>query len=328
MKQLFTIALLALAFTSASAQSTTPQVTAHVEPDSIGIGDRFDVVIDVEKDLVQEVDFPVFSTSPDDPIELYKEQGVDTLQRDGRQLKLRKRYTMAAFGEGIWNLGTPQVLYMDKNIVDTLRTKDSLFLTVGTFQIDSTSQSIYDLKGQQTLPFKFGEISGYVLWSVVGLIVLLGIFYALMRYLKNRGKRLSDLFKPTPPQPPHVVAIKALETLHNQKLWQNNRHKQYYSGLTDILRTYIAATWGFGAMEMTSDEIIQAMRPKELPDKARMDLAAILKDADLVKFAKATPDSEANEADYLKAYYFVEETKPAEEEEETDEDEPLKNLKV
>ena len=64
-------------------------------------------------------------------------------------------------------------------------------------------------------------------------------------------------------------------------------------------------------MEMTSDEIIAAMRSIELPDKARADLTAILRDADLVKFAKATPDAGQNEADYLKAYYFVEETKPA-----------------
>ena len=64
---------------------------------------------------------------------------------------------------------------------------------------------------------------------------------------------------------------------------------------------------------MTSDEIIEAMRREELPDKARMDLTAILRDADLVKFAKATPEAEQNEADYLKAYYFVEETKLVEE---------------
>ena len=44
-----------------------------------------------------------------------------------------------------------------------------------------------------------------------------------------------------------------------------------------------------------------------------MDLTAILRDGDLVKFAKATPPAEENEADYLKAYYFVEETKLVEE---------------
>ena len=66
-------------------------------------------------------------------------------------------------------------------------------------------------------------------------------------------------------------------------------------------------------------------RQEELPDKARMDLTAILRDADLVKFAKATPEAEQNEADYLKAYYFVEETKVAETEEETEGQEPVKN---
>ena len=56
-----------------------------------------------------------------------------------------------------------------------------------------------------------------------------------------------------------------------------------------------------------------------------MDLTAILRDADLVKFAKATPPAEENEADYLKAYYFVEETKPVEEETPAGEADPTQN---
>ena len=55
MKRLFAIALL-FAGLAARAQET-PTVTARVEPDSIMIGDRFDYVIDVEKDLVQVVEF-------------------------------------------------------------------------------------------------------------------------------------------------------------------------------------------------------------------------------------------------------------------------------
>ena len=326
MKRLFATALLgalALAASGVRAQET-PVVTAHVEPDSIMIGDRFDYVIDVEKDLVQVVDFPVFDPR-DGKVELVEDYPVDTLERDGRRLKLRKRYRMAAFEEGMYNLGTAEVLYADKNILDTLRSRDSVYLEVATFQIDSTSQSIYDLKPQKTLPFQLREIKVYLLWGLVLLLLLAAGAYALFRWLAKRGKRFGDLFKPVPPLPPHVAAIQALETLHNQKLWQNNRHKQYYSGLTDILRTYIAARWGVGAMEMTSDEIIESMRGEELPDKARMDLTSILRDADLVKFAKATPDAEQNESDYLKAYYFVEETKLVEEETAPAEPDPMQN---
>ena len=323
MKRLF-LALTPLLTWGAAAGQEIPKVTAHIEPDSILIGDRFDLVIDVEKDLVQVVEFPEFENR-DGRIEFVESLPVDTLERDGRHLKLRKRYRLAAFDEGRYNLGTASVLYADKNILDTLSTRDSLYLEVTTFQIDSTSQSIYDLKGQRTLPFRLAEIRTYLLWGAAALLLLAAALYALVRWLRSRGKRLGDLFKPAPPLPPHVAAIRALEALHNQKLWQNNRHKQYYSGLTDILRTYIAARWGIGAMEMTSDEIIEAMRAEELPDKARMDLTSILRDADLVKFAKAMPEAEQNESDYLKAYYFVEETKIVEETESPAEPDPMSN---
>ena len=43
-----------------------------------------------------------------------------------------------------------------------------------------------------------------------------------------------------------------------------------------------------------------------------MDLTEILREADLVKFAKATPAAEENEAAYRAVWDFVEQTKPAE----------------
>ena len=321
MKRAVLIPLLVLMGFVATAQSETPTVRARIEPDSLFIGDQFDFVIEVEKDLVQTTLFPEFTPAKEGMIELVEVMPIDTLERDGRRLKIAQRYRLAAFQEGLINMGKPGVLYADKNIVDTLYATDSLVLKVGTFQIDSTSQSIYDLKPQLTLKFKLAEIRGYIAWGLlIALLVALAI-YGLHRYLEARGRHLKDLFKPAPPEPPHVVAIKALEALHHQKLWQNNKHKLYYSTLTDILRTYIAGRWEVSAMEMTSDEIITAMRQEELPEKARMDLTSVLMDADLVKFAKFTPEAEQNESDYTKVYYFVEETKPVEVNPEAEENE-------
>ena len=321
MKRAVLIPLLVLMGFVAAAQSETPTVRARIEPDSLFIGDQFDFVIEVEKDLVQTTLFPEFTPAKEGMIELVEVMPIDTLERDGRRLKIAQRYRLAAFQEGLINMGKPGVLYADKNIVDTLYATDSLVLKVGTFQIDSTSQSIYDLKPQLTLKFKLAEIRGYIAWGLlIALLVALAI-YGLHRYLEARGRHLKDLFKPAPPEPPHVVAIKALEALHHQKLWQNNKHKLYYSTLTDILRTYIAGRWEVSAMEMTSDEIITAMRQEELPEKARMDLTSVLMDADLVKFAKFTPEAEQNESDYTKVYYFVEETKPVEVNPEAEENE-------
>ncbi|MBO5332461.1 MAG: hypothetical protein J6A72_08765, partial [Alistipes sp.] len=94
---------------------------------------------------------------------------------------------------------------------------------------------------------------------------------------------------------------------------------EYYSTLTDILRTYIDGHFAVGAMEMTSDEIIEAMRTVELPQKSAMDLTQILREADLVKFAKAMPEAEENEAAFAAAWDFVEQTRPVEESEENEE---------
>ncbi len=302
--------------------ANAPKISGTVEPDSIGIGDRFLYSIEVEKDLMQEIYFPDFSQAKTDYYELIEDRAIDTLSREGRKLKLRKSYLMAAFQEGMHNV-LPEVMYLDKNIIDTLQGNDTLRLMVTTFEIDSTSHTIFDIKPQRTLKFKFGEISGYITWTIIILLILVALYLIAKRVLAHYGKSFSDIFKPAPPLPPHEIALRDLKRLHGERLWQEGKHKQYYSSLTDILRAYIAGEWGVGALEMTSDEIIEAMRSVELPQKQAMDLTVLLRDADLVKFAKAMPEAEANEAAYTMALNFVEQTMPKPEEDE-DEDEQKK----
>ncbi len=311
-------ALLTLTLCGVWAQAQKVEISSYVEPDTVQIGDLFTYTIEVKRDMAQVSEFPIYNIDNSDGkganVELVEEMAVDTLSREGRMLHLRKRYVMQVFDEGIINMGRGSILFADKNIVDTLYGKDSVYLTIMPILIDSVAAAngLRDIKPQKDMPFKFGEISGYVGWSLVALLLLALAIYLLLRILAHYGKNFGDLFKPAPPLPPHVVAIRALEALHHRKLWQNEKYKLYYSELTDILRTYIVGRYSIGAMEMTSDEILEAMRSlseEELPRKASMDLCSILREADLVKFAKAQPSAEENEAAYTMAYYFVEETK-------------------
>ena len=207
----FLTAAAAALLAAATASAQTPTVEARIVPDSIGIGDTFTLEIDVERDQVQVTEFPLYEN--DDKLEVVQSLPVDTLSREGRRLRLRKRYVMQAFSEGRYNLGRPGVLYADKNIVDTLYTSDSLRLDVGTFQIDTAKQTIYDLKPQRTLPLRAEEITGYLFGGLFLLLNLAALLFALRYHLSKRGKHLSDLFKPAPLAPPHVEAIRALEGL-------------------------------------------------------------------------------------------------------------------
>ena len=318
----------------AVAQST-PTITSHISADTVMIGDRVTLTIEVDADVMQHIVFPTFDFSQNAPegaeqqepsIEVITDFAPDTISKEGRRVRLRKRYEMAVYDEGIYKLGRAQALYLDKNIVDTLFAEREEELFVKTFQIDSTMTTVRDLKPQMTLKLRFAEFGGYLGIALAVALLLAGVIYLLVRYLHKRGKRISDLFKPAPPVPAHIVAIEALEKLRNEKLWQNNKHKEYYSGLSDILRTYLAGRFEVGAMEMTTDEIADALREVDIEHKSKMDLLSVLRDADLVKFAKATPEANDNELAYDRAFYFVENTKPVEVVEE-EEDEPTKNEK-
>lgn len=305
--------LFALSFTvSATAQSERPEVRATLTPDSVLLGDEVLLTIDVRKDQVQVIGFPTFDTGENGELELIEELPLDTVERDGRRQHLRKRYRLAAYGEGTLALGRTPLLYLDKNINDTIYSADSLVLYIEPIVIDTTTMTINDVKRPREMPLRWGEISGY-LWRGAVLTLLIVALIALIVWLIHKYRlRLPNPFRPKEVVPPHVVAIKALEALHHQKLWQNNRHKDYYSGVTDILRRYLADRYEFGAMEMTTDEIVASVASIEMPDKSRRNLIEILRTADLVKFAKAIPDEQYNEQAYLDAYYFVEETKAVE----------------
>lgn len=282
-----------------------PQVEASLAPDSVMIGDRFRLKVQITKDVAQVTHFPDFEGKFTEHIEILKEGKIDTLERDGRTLKLSREYILTSFEEGYHSMGRFPILYADKNIIDTIFSRDSLLIKVATFSIDTVSQTIYDIKQPLKAPVKFGEFSGYLF----GGIFLLAVIAVLIYYLIRRYKNKPLLGKKTYAEPPHVTAIRKLERLKGQKLWQAGKHKLYYTQITDILREYIDKRYGVKALEMTSAEIRSALTPILAESRSLRKLSDILVTADFVKFAKYTPDPDLNDALYYDAYDFIESTK-------------------
>lgn len=285
-----------------------PQVNARFSADSVMIGDQFRLRVEVVKDRMQMVGFPEFG--PDSfqgAMEILEESPVDTVQGEGRSMTLRKEYLMTSFDEGIYRLGRYPLLYVDKNITDTIWSRDSLGITVHTFPIDTVNQTIFDIKPPLAAPVRFGEFSLYLLFGLLGLAAIGLLVWYLLKRQRNR-----PLFgRPAVLEPAHVTAIRELEKVHSQKLWQSGRHKQYYTRITDILREYLERRFGIKAMEMTTDEIVERIGELAVSDAYTRKLAELLQTADFVKFAKFVPDADRNEMLYNDAYFFIEETKDA-----------------
>ncbi len=269
----------------------------------------------------------------EDIFELVEDFPLDTLKNEGRRVTLRKRYLLAVMETGSIPI-RPTILYFDKNREqpDTLLADDTLVLSVARYmELDTTlflkadptqqqgfgvdteranamlrDEGIYT---QKHLPFIFAEIRDYAIYGLIALIILSLVVWYIVWYMRNKWQGRGRDVKPAPKLPPHVIAIKALDELRNRKLWQNGKHKLYYSTLTEILRLYIEGRWAVGALEMTSHEIIKALYDVDINSESRNNLATILITADMVKFAKALPDAEENEQLFTYAYYFVENTK-------------------
>lgn len=296
---------------AARGQERAPEIHTRFAPDTIMIGDRFYLHLDIDKDIAQEIQLPQFENNQLTPqIEMQGIDRIDTIAENGRRIKIRITYRLTSFDEGTHTLGGfPVVWSASPNDAkagkgDTVLAPEIMQLTVETFDIDTTQQQIFDIKRPLNTPLVFGEIKEYVYWGIGIAVVLAAIIYLLVKYLRNRKGRGA----PKRSVPPHIVAIRALERLHSRKLWQNGKHKEYYSHLADIVRTYIEKRYGIGAMEMTSDQILEAMRAVN-DEQLREKLRELFSLADLVKFAKMAPSPEDNEQAYFDAYFYVEETK-------------------
>ncbi len=268
----------------------------------------------------------------DDIIEVIEDYPIDTLKVEGRRVFLRKRYRMAVMETGEIPF-VPAIAYFEKNRdeADTLFARDTLRLSVkGYEELDTTLFLVADpttgapivdsvmareklrdtgLFTQKDLPFIFAEIKDYATYGTIGLIVFALLVWLVAWLIARHMRKRKATPRPAPKIPPHVVANKALVELGHRKLWQKGKFKAYYTALTSILRTYISGRWDIGALEMTTDEIIIALRDIEMPSASRTDLITILRTADMVKFAKAEPEAEENDENLSRAIYFVENTK-------------------
>ena len=98
------------------------------------------------------------------------------------------------------------------------------------------------------------------------------------------------------------------ENLRQQKLWQSGKVKEYFSSLTDIAREYIEGQFGVNAVEMTTDDILEEVKPLQFSQETYGKLKETMEVADLVKFAKYSTSSLESENAMTSMTEFVNES--------------------
>jgi len=124
-------------------------------------------------------------------------------------------------------------------------------------------------------------------------------------------KRPRPVPPPPPPRPPWEVALEELFDVRIAQLVEQGRFVEHIGRVSDAVRKYLGARYGFDGLETTSAEAMAALRRVNPGVTVLRDVETFLAQADLVKFAKLTPtEAECQEA-YGRAEDLVRRTMPA-----------------
>ena len=152
----------------------------------------------------------------------------------------------------------------------------------------------------------------YTLLWVLGIAALVAVIgLVAWKVIQNRRARPVEAPPPPPPRPAHEVAMERLAALEAEGHPKEDALKEFFTAISEILREYAGGRYRFDSLELTVDELMEAIERKETPGLDRTRLRNLLVRADLVKFAKYRPTREEAVEVFAASKAIVEATKEA-----------------
>lgn len=304
------------------------KVKAELDSSVILIGDQVKLHLQVEYPADLKLLFPILNDSVGESVEVVERLPLDSVDLGNNRKSMFQDYIVTSFDTGQHVIPPVYFKFNYNDLSDSVKSNPVTLHVFTIPKIDSLMNAMkgpIDIKPPYEAPVTFKEVAPWIMGILLGLGILFLIWYAIKR--KRENKPLFNL-PHKPKEPAHVIALRHLDQIKEEKIWQQGRTKEFYSEVTDTLREYIDNRFEINAMELTTDEIISAFKYRNsLMDETTFNnLVRILKNADLVKFAKFEPLPDDNNLALVDAYFFVNQTKivearPTEEEFDEDDDE-------
>lgn len=271
-KQIFYILL----FISAFGFAQKPMVKLEIDITNIRIGEQFNLKIWVGE--TQNVIIP--------KLQLKGLEIVDSTKIDTVKNSLIRKYILTGFDSGAFYIPQQQIFIKNQVFLT-----DSLLVNVATIAIDTTKVKRFPIKSIRSEPYIFDDFKTYIYILLVALAII-GFWIYWFVFRKQEVAAEEEIYSTLPP---YEEAIFRLNELDEKLLWQNNKVKEYYSELTEIVRGYMERELKVPTLEKTTDEVLDML--KDFKDAATIQtseetikkLRDLLHEADLVKFAKSKP---------------------------------------
>ena len=297
--------LLFTAISLCSSKMYAQQTLIDVKIDSaaILIGEQTVLHLTVTADKDKEIQLLIPRDTLMTGVEVLEVPKADSSFIDNNRLLIKQDLLVTSFDSSLYLL--PPFKVVDGT--DTIYS-NQVALKVSTIPVNvDKPKEFFDIKDVWKPPFVLADYYPWIFGMLLVLFLICVAAYVIKR-MRNR-QSIIPFKKPEPKLPPHEQAIKELDDIKQQKLWQQGLNKEYYTLITDTLRRYIVERFGLNAMEMTSGEILDLIRKHTDAVSVYDNLKQIMELADFVKFAKWTPLPDENDLSMMNAYLFVNQTK-------------------
>ncbi len=243
--------------------------TAILDTNTILIGQQTKYIISNEKENTEF--WPYYDKLLTENIEIIEASIIDT--NNGI---ISQHFTITSWDSGSFYI--PPIIFSDN-----YQTQSTMFNV--KMPILDNEPKLKDIKKPIEEPIGWSDI---LPWLIFALIIFISVYY-IKKYLSTKKDNITD-DKIQNIIPCDVFALKQLNKLEEDKVWQRGDIKEYHSRLSEIIRRYTEERFKFTALEMTTDEILEKLKSISKIDKKNLEkLQILLQRADLAKFAKSIP---------------------------------------
>ena len=287
---------------AAAVDPDAPTVASRVDKNEARVGDLLMLTITaigrkgVPANLPSAMDLDPFSVVA----RAEKEQDLG----DGR---VRREFTLsvAAYEPGDLSIPSVEVTYLGKaGEVLSARTSPVPVRIVSLLANEPEAE----LK-ENAVPVSVWQQDLLLVYIAAGLaIAALGgvVTWVVIRRLRARAARRPG----PPPRPAHERALAKLDALGAGGFPEDADHRPFTFAVSEVIREYVGARFGFDSLELTTDELCGVLRRRAARELVIGEVEGWLTGCDLVKFAKLSPSGAEARGMLETAIRIVESTRP------------------
>ena len=255
--------------------------------------------------FVEWNDFVIDTLS--EQIDIIKRGNVERTADADSNVIVKQQLTLMTFDTGQIQLPAVGLKYA-QSFDDPMRLQaftEPIDLYATTMVVD-TLQPYKPIIEPVAAPIQMKEVFPWILAVLLLALLVIGVLY-WRKHRKPKVDAEGNIVR-GPVIPPYDKAVDDLKRLREEKMWQSGKVKEYFCSLTDIAREYIEGQFGVNAVEMTTDDILEEIKPLHFPKETYNKLKDTMEVADFVKFAKYSASNLESENAMNRMTEFVNES--------------------